>query len=69
MKTIYLTTDQLEQLAEEYLPTYEVACKWPDLSAGRDVAADLGFGNLTRAQHATAIQIAQQKWQALKLAR
>ena len=67
MKTKYLNTSELEEIAFWLLGSFEVACKWPDLSSARDIAADCGHEWLTVAQYRTAMQMAKAGWEARKV--
>ena len=66
MKTRYLTTPEINQMAKYAVANYEFSCSWKSaFYSAASFAAD-GFGvKATKAQAATAVQIAKTIWEGI----
>jgi hypothetical protein len=64
---MYLTNNQLDEMAQAAVTSYEFSCSWRD--AGR-AAREYGieeWGSVTPAQVATAVRLAQMKWNGARI--
>tara|TARA_R110001632_G_scaffold76699_1_gene173943 strand:- start:283 stop:537 length:255 start_codon:yes stop_codon:yes gene_type:complete len=69
MKTIYLTTEQITDMAESALKCYEMTASWKAAgTAAAEHAADEFGVKATSAQIATAMQCAKVGWSAIVFA-
>jgi hypothetical protein len=68
MKTTYMTTSEIEILAEEAMASFEMTASWRNAGiAAAEFAADEWGIRATKAQVATAIAVAQTAWQGVKM--
>lgn len=68
MNSTYLTDAQINEMANAAANSYEMACEWRIAGrAAREHAADEWGIRATDAQVATAVRIAQVKWQAISM--
>ena len=64
MKSRYLTQSELLEMADAALTSYEFACEWEkSFYAAKEYAVDMLKVKPTRAQCATAVNLAKTKWQ------
>jgi len=65
----YLTDTQIDEMAAAAVTSYDMACSWSAAGrAAREYAADELGVKATDAQVATAVRIAQVKWQGFSMA-
>tara|TARA_R110000744_G_scaffold219846_1_gene338583 strand:- start:474 stop:707 length:234 start_codon:yes stop_codon:yes gene_type:complete len=64
----YLNDDQIHQMAEAALTSYEMTCSWKrSHEAALEFAADELGVRATVAQASTALRLAQTGWEGLKI--
>ena len=68
MKTRYLSQQEIQQMAEAALISYEFGCSWKRaFQAAAEFAADELGVKATRAQAATAVRIAKTDWEGIRI--
>jgi len=66
MKSRYLTRSEILEMADAALISYEFACEWKkSFYAAKEYAVDMLQVKPTRAQCATAVNLAKTKWQSV----